>query len=274
MLVRLEGLDRQVTFKTTRFNDRISLIEECGVAPFLRCNIWHVRGRDFDLVIDTGMGVGPLRDWIVRSSDRPIKAICTHSHFDHVAGLHEFDCRLGHRLEAEFFATGGHKATLYTGGWTKIQIIDPRYHPEFTAETHVIHPAPLTGYLDEGDVVDLGDHAYQVLHLPGHPPGSIGLYDLATKTLFSGDAIYNGPLYDAHPNADIPTYLRTLQRLKSLGAEVIHGGHYTSFGADRLREIVETYEPLAPGMNDIEAWFNGFVAAGGDPFAEFDGEGA
>ena len=57
-------------FTTLRLSDRISLIQETGVANVLRCNIWHVRGRDYDLVIDTGMGLGPLKDW-VRLDKRP-----------------------------------------------------------------------------------------------------------------------------------------------------------------------------------------------------------
>ena len=261
-------------FRTTRINDRISLITETGVAGFLRCNIWHVRGRDCDLVIDTGMGVSPLKDWVLRETDRPIKAICTHCHFDHMAGLHEFDCRLGHPAEAEIFASGGADATLFSAGWTEIEIVDPRQHPDYAPETHQIRAAPLTGYLDEGDVVDLGDHSYQVLHLPGHSPGSIGLLDLRTKTLFSGDAIYNGPLYDQHPGADVPTYLRTLDRLRALDVDTVHGGHFASFGRARMAQIIDTYEPLAPGMNNIATWYHEFIAGGGDIYADFDGANA
>lgn len=261
-------------FRTTRLDDRVSLITEPGVAGFLRCNIWHVRGRDFDLVIDTGMGLSPLKDWIRQTSDRPLKAVCTHCHFDHMGGLHEFDCRLGHPVEAPIFRSGGREPTLFTGGWTEIEIVDRRLHPGYAPETFQIRAAPLTGYLDEGDVLDLGDVAYQVLHLPGHSPGSIGLWEPKTRTLFSGDAVYNGPLYDAQPHADIPVYLQTLDRLRGLGAEVIHGGHFPSFGPARLREILDGYVPNAPGMNDIVTWFDEFVAAGGDPFAPFDGQEA
>ena len=50
--------------------------------------------------------------------------------------------------------------------------------------------------IGEGDVIDLGDRAFEVLHLPGHSPGSIGLWDPAAGTLFSGDAIYDGPLLE------------------------------------------------------------------------------
>jgi len=49
-------------FKTRHLSDRVSLIYKTAVANFLRCNIWQVRGRDYDLVIDTGMGLSPLKD--------------------------------------------------------------------------------------------------------------------------------------------------------------------------------------------------------------------
>ena len=66
-----------MAFKTLRLSERVSLIQETGVASCLRCNIWHVRGRDHDLVIDTGMGLDPLKDWLRCVTDRPIKAIVT-----------------------------------------------------------------------------------------------------------------------------------------------------------------------------------------------------
>ena len=44
------------------FAASISLISERYIDPFYRCNIWHVRGRDRDLLIDSGMGVVSLMD--------------------------------------------------------------------------------------------------------------------------------------------------------------------------------------------------------------------
>ena len=200
----------------------------------MRCNIWHVKGRDYDLVIDTGMGLNSLKKWILTQTLKPIKAIGTHSHFDHSGGLHEFDCRLGHKAEADAFASGGRTKVMYRGGWSKIEIVNPTEHPDFSIKTFSITPTPLTGYLDEGDVLDLGNRTFQILHLPGHSPGSIGLYDAQSKVLFSGDAVYNGQLLDTHPHSDKLVYRATLERLHNLGAEEIHAGHEPSFGTLQL----------------------------------------
>ena len=261
---------RRAGYKTTRISDGLTLIQEPGVANFMRCNIWHVKGRDFDLVIDTGMGLSPLKDWVMRDTDRPIKAIVTHCHFDHSGALHEFDCRLGHKAEADILANPDAARVVYDGGWPKIEIIDPKQHPDFTPESFRITPAPLTGYLDEGDVIDLGDKAFQVLHVPGHSPGSIGLWDIKAKTLFSGDAIYDGELLDNLYHSDPDTYRQTLDRLIHLDAETFHAGHFPSFGKARLIELAHTYLSGANTITDVVDWFSEQKKLAPDMFADQD----
>ncbi|MDJ0613377.1 MAG: MBL fold metallo-hydrolase [Rhizobiaceae bacterium] len=242
-------------FKTLKLSDDVSVIQETGVANFMRCNIWHVKGRDFDLVIDTGMGLDPLKEWVMKDTDRPIKAIVTHCHFDHSGCLHEFDERLGHRAEADILANPSNPKMVYEGSWTRIGIVDLNQHPEYSSETFHVKAAPLTAYLDEGDVIDLGDKAFQILHLPGHSPGSIGLWDMASKTLFSGDALYDGELLDNLYHSDVDVYLQTLGRIESLGAEIFHAGHFPSFGEARMREIIHSYRSGSNSLGDIKRWF-------------------
>ena len=48
-------------YKVRYVSDGISHIYERYVGAWLRCNIWHVRGRDRDVLIDSGMGLRPLK---------------------------------------------------------------------------------------------------------------------------------------------------------------------------------------------------------------------
>jgi len=98
-----------------------------------------------------------------------------------------------------------------------------------------------TRVLEEGDVVDLGDRAFEVLHLPGHSPGSIGLWEPATGVLFAGDAVYDGPLLDELDGSDVHAYVATMRRLRDLPVRVVHAGHEASFGRDRLVELCDAY---------------------------------
>jgi glyoxylase-like metal-dependent hydrolase (beta-lactamase superfamily II) len=113
--------------------------------------------------------------------------------------------------------------------------------PDFEMDTYEVQPCPPTRVLEEGDVVDLGDRAFEVLHLPGHSPDSIGLWDATTGVLFSGDAVYDGPLLDSGDPADIAVYVATMERLRALPVEVVHGGHDPSFGRARLVELCDAY---------------------------------
>lgn len=247
-----------------RMGEGITRIFETGVAPWLRCNIWHVRGRDRDLVIDTGMGLDPLKALIMADTERPLHAIITHAHFDHCAGLHEFEHRLGHPSEAAIMAAPDWENTVYGGNWRVEELVDPARYPGFEPSAYRVRPAPLTGYLDEGDVVDLGDRAFRVLHLPGHSPGSIGLWEEKTGVLFSGDAVYDGQLLDTLPHSEPQVLRATLERLRKLAPEVVHGGHYPSFGRDRLDEIVAAYLAGGQRIVDFPAWMAEAAAAGWD----------
>jgi len=257
-------------YKRLKISDKVSLIQETGVANFMRCNIWHVKGRAFDLVIDTGMGLDPLKQWIMQDTDRPIKAIVTHCHFDHSGCLHEFDVRMGHKAESAILANPTNKSVVYDGAWTKIAIVDKQQHPNYSPETYSIQAAPLTNYLDEGDVIDLGDSVYQVLHLPGHSPGSIGLWDKTNHVLFSGDALYDGQLLDSLYHSDKQIYLNTLKRIESLGVEVFHAGHDPSFGAKRMKELINNYRQGRNTLGDVEKWFEASKNSLGDIFSDQD----
>ena len=91
------------------------------------------------------------------------------------------------------------------------------------------------------DVVDLGDRSFEVLHLPGHSPGSIGLWEKATGVLFSGDCVYDGPLLDGLSGSDVTDYVASMKRLRDLPARAVHAGHDPSFGRERLRALVDVY---------------------------------
>jgi glyoxylase-like metal-dependent hydrolase (beta-lactamase superfamily II) len=236
-------------YETESMGNGVTLIRETSVAPWLRCNIWHVRGRTQDLIIDTGMGLKPLKQEISMLAERPVICISTHAHFDHIGGAHEFDCRLGHQSEADIHAAPDQFNTGDWGPFVRAETFTALPYEGFNFEEYIVRAAPLTGYLDEGDVIDLGDRSFHVMHLPGHSPGSIALYERKAKRLFSGDVVYDGALFDTVYHSDKEVYRESLQRLKDLPVDEVHGGHYDSFNQVRMIELVDAY--LA-GRNRIQ----------------------
>jgi glyoxylase-like metal-dependent hydrolase (beta-lactamase superfamily II) len=241
-------------FEVRQLAGGISHIRERHVGDWLRCNIWHVRGRERDLLIDSGMGLKPLKQEIAALAERPVTAVASHAHFDHIGGAHEFAERLGHAAEASIHADPTWAATAANRHWIRAETISALPHAGYDIETFSIRPAPLTGYLDEGDVIDLGDRAFQVFHLPGHSPGSIALYEEATGILLAGDVVYDGDLFDTVYHSDPELYRRSLERLHALPVEVVHAGHGPSFGRERLRRIIDEYLAGGRRIGDLEEW--------------------
>src|SRR5512147_2172732 len=99
-------------FEIKRISDDITLLWEPHVTPLMRCNIWHVRGRDRDLMIDTGMGIASLRQAAEQLLDKTVTAVATHTHNDHIGGHHEFEHTLVHALEAEELRSPRDRGTL------------------------------------------------------------------------------------------------------------------------------------------------------------------
>jgi glyoxylase-like metal-dependent hydrolase (beta-lactamase superfamily II) len=242
-------------FERRLIDDAITLLWEPHVVPLMRCNIWHVRGRERDLLIDTGMGVASLKEAARDLLEKPVIAVATHTHADHIGGHYEFDDCLVHRVEADRLSSPKGRGTLRRDGFLPDELksledagyaiaetlITALPHAGYDLADYRIRPATPTRLVEEGSIVDTGDRHLEVLHLPGHSPGSIGLWEEATGILFSGDAIYDGPLLDQLHHSNIPDYLRTMRRLRELPVRVVHAGHDPSFGRERLVALVDAY---------------------------------
>lgn len=226
-------------YETIRMADDVTLIHEPWIKPFFRCNMWHVRGRDRDLLFDTGLGHVSLRRHVRLVAERPLICVASHTHFDHIGCHHEFPERCVHRAEAEILADPRNDRTLADRYATDAMF--DAMPAGWDASAYGIRPAPAQRLLEDGDTIDLGDRAFEVVHTPGHSPGGIGLFERKTAIFLSGDIVYDGPLIDDAYHSDREQYAATFDRLRPLSVGVVHGGHFPSFGAVRYRQIIDEY---------------------------------
>ena len=261
--------ERWFEFKKT--DDGVTLIWEPYSDPLIRCNIWHVKGKNRDMLVDTGLGIVSLKEAAKHIFDNHLTAVATHTHFDHIGGMFEFDDRVVHELEATNMADAIDGMVLRVSGFnhSDVQIMrDAGYaldqdelitalpSTEFGLDAHELEPASPTWTVVEGDIIDLGNRVFEVIHLPGHSTGSIGLWEEKTGILFSGDAVYDGPLLTNFPGADINDYVQSMLRLRKLPVNVVHGGHEPSFGRERLVQIIDHYLGLWSSREAIPVNFN------------------
>lgn len=227
-------------YRVQKAGDDVTLIDEPYIKPFYRCNIWHIRGRDHDALIDSGMGVVSLRAHIPLVTEKPLTAIASHSHFDHVGCHHEFETRAAHRKEADILAHPTRANTL-AEEYATDDIFDRLPPAPYRSDLYSVKSAPVTKFLEDGDIVDLGDRWFEVLHLPGHSPGGLAFFEKASGILFSGDTIYDGPLVENVYHSNAEDYYSSMLRLRTLSPRVVHGGHFGSFDGAQYKTLIENW---------------------------------
>lgn len=238
-------------FESREVGEGVTLLWEPHVDPYLLTNVWHVRGRDRDLVVDTANGLGRLRPVVeAMANGRPIVAVATHAHFDHVGGLFEFDERWVHRTDAPAVTVPEDPLRLLAADLSPAFMQDMEVYgyrppevliqalPEegFDVAGFRTPPCEPTRLVGEGDAVELGERRFEVLHVPGHTPGSIALWDEDGGLLFTGDTVYAD---DALYGPDEEAFHGSLRRLHDLPASIVCGGHNRPFGRDELVRIID-----------------------------------
>ena len=185
-----------------------------------------VEGRDFALLIDTMLGYGNLRAFCGTLTDKPVKLVNTHFHFDHCGGNYDFDACYLHPLDIPYFyspepSTG--KQVLERARREALpEYRDKLELSDFTPER------PMRVYpVYDGDLFDLGDRKIEIIYVGGHSPGSIVLLDRVNHALFSGDACNGNTLLGFGVSLSVEEYLGNLLHLKRFQQEftILYGGH-------------------------------------------------
>lgn len=189
-----------------------------------------VLGKDKGILIDTGTGIGNLKKLIQELTNLPVSVVNTHTHWDHIGANSQFEtiACFNHPECIEKLIAGMGNSRLrpsITGDsiWKSL----PEDLDVSTWEIPSVKPTEL---LEDGDNIDLGGgRILEVIHTPGHSPGSICLLDKKNRLLFTGDTFFPGPLYAYPEDVDIDLYRASI---------------------DLLKERIEEYDYLCSGHND------------------------
>ena len=160
-----------------RINENSWRIEDSGVRFFL------LTGTERALLVDSGRNIENARDIAESLTSLPVTLVNTHADGDHVAGNGKFDAFYMHPDEEPNYRRGDRRGTILP--------------------------------VREGDALDLGGRRLEVIHLPGHTPGSIALLDRENRVLISGDPIQDGRIFMFGRFRNMPDYIRSLDHLQA-----------------------------------------------------------
>lgn len=119
-------------------------------------------------------------DFIQKNDLRPVMVLNTHLHLDHVFGckfiIDTYNIPFIAHADDQFFID-----------------ITKSYAVQFGIAISE-NPPGLTKTVDEGDVVKFGESELQIIHVPGHSPGGIVLYNKSQQFAIAGDVLFNGSI--------------------------------------------------------------------------------
>ena len=245
-------------FVVEEVGEGVTRVTEPHVSDLVSANLWWIRGQRRDVLVDTGLGVASLRQHLPEVFEHDTMAVISHTHLDHTGGAHEFGRVAVHTLETAPLesppaASLDPRTELELLGLAipdrlPGSLLKALPEPGYDAAAYAIRPATVTRALDDGDVINLGDRRLQVIHAPGHTPGSILLLDEDLRWLYTGDVVYDDELLDEMLGADIPSYVESMRRMLDLDVVTVHPGHDRSFDGDRMCELIDAYLELRGGL--------------------------
>ncbi|MFO7838592.1 MAG: MBL fold metallo-hydrolase [Desulfosalsimonadaceae bacterium] len=133
--------------------------------------------------------------------------LVTHAHPDHIEGVRLFKGRQA-------------KIAMHEMAWQLIENFGPAIDPNM--DVNALRPDV---FLREGGK-EAGDTSLEVIHTPGHSPGSVSLYWQEKKVLFAGDLIFRDGIGRTDiPGGDGAQLKASIRRLAELDIEILLPGH-------------------------------------------------
>ena len=159
-------------------------------------------------IVDPGGDIPHILVAIERLGLTPEKILLTHGHIDHAGSAAELADRLGVPIEGpqreDAFWIEGLPAQGRAYGFAGVRSFTPNR------------------WLEDGDVVTVGNASLKVFHCPGHTPGHVVFFDEPGRLLLVGDVLFQGSIGRTDfPRGDFDTLIASIHgKLWPLGNDV------------------------------------------------------
>jgi len=163
-----------------QINEKTWSIDEGMVRYFL------LEGDDKALLIDTGAGSPNAKEIAESLTSKPLMLINTHTDVDHISGNNAFE-------------------------WFYVSKEDYEYKQNITTAR--------PEYVEDGDVIDLGNRPIKIYATPGHTEGSISLLDVNNRVIYTGDSVSTATIFMFGAHRSLNKYFASLSKLESLADE-------------------------------------------------------
>ena len=184
-----------------------------------------LEGSERAVMIDSGINCKEAARLAKELTDKPVMLLNTHGDGDHTSG---------------------------TEGFEKIHIHQADY---VGCEVNVRYPSVAPVYINDGEIIDLGDRPLKIIHIPGHTAGSVAILDVNRRILYAGDSVQKGHIYMFGAKRRPDTYEASLDKLIALEDEYdqIYASHdeYV-LPKDHVRKVKDAWKKVIKGEVSYE----------------------
>jgi glyoxylase-like metal-dependent hydrolase (beta-lactamase superfamily II) len=225
---------------------------------------WVVVGRAGAVLVDTGVA-GSVTDHVVPAlgelglpADAIADVVITHADVDHYGGNAELRALApgatlrAHRLDRPLIESWDRIADERYG-WYRSHGLDYQEAVWRWLEEAAGPDVALDGTLADGDRIELGGIVLQVLELPGHSLGHLGLWEPSSRLAIVADAAMGygfetraGARAGPPPYVDLRAYRATLERLRALRPALLGTTHFPLLAGDDVAAFLD----LSRGFTD------------------------
>jgi glyoxylase-like metal-dependent hydrolase (beta-lactamase superfamily II) len=230
---------------------------ESDLGPRFMCQ-YALVGDERTLLVDTGLSetpervIGPYLESLGSSLGAIDEVVITHADVDHCGGNRllrhrnqhaRFSC---HELDRRWIESNGAMlAENYS--WYETYGFGPDEEAKAWLRDELGGDAPMDVGLRGGETLRLsGDWRVEILHLPGHTSGHLGIWDPRSGAAVIVDAVLKDGIYDREGNRLIPpryyelqAYRETIRRLTALGPDLLLTAHYPVLDAVGARAFLD-----------------------------------
>jgi glyoxylase-like metal-dependent hydrolase (beta-lactamase superfamily II) len=240
--------------KEGKFNDNTWLIDGYLFGEKGSLSLYIIENEGIRMIIDASekAAIPKIIEKLKKFGIYPIhKIFLTHSHFDHVDGVHQLK-KLIKDTNIEVLASEN--------------AIENLKNPNNMNEVFAAKTEPIEDVipLKDNEIINLNGLELKVMNFFGHSMDSIALFDKKNRNIFTGDAIidkssiyYFQPTF-MPPDFHEPELLKTFQRLRNMKNELssISLAHYGVWTEEDLEQIVNSMEELHFATKDsIIKWY-------------------
>ncbi len=212
--------------------------------------MYYIKGDTSGILVDTGYGVGDLRNFVEKTFQQPYIVLITHGHADHAPGIGQWDKVYMSHKDIDLYRqrSGIELRKQMLTRSIHVEEVENEFIPNFTGEFL---------NLEDRMVFDLGNLHVETISAPGHTQGMMVLLVKEERTALFGDACGVFTFLFRPECSTVEQYQKTLLKLQALDGQydTIYRQHGTFTSSKSLiQDNIDAASHILAGTDDRQPW--------------------